>query len=426
MFVFDDVPLPKLGLTGLEGMMSEEELAIQEVAHRFAEEVMRPIGEKMDKLTAEQAVAEDSPVWEFYQKLDESGIFDLEAIGGMSNEEKARILPIILEEFAWGDAGLTLLSMVTHFAAITAVSTGKSELIERFAHLRGCWIGTQPDRGSDVLDIDKTESIPGSKHGRGNLIARVDGDELVISGQTSAWVSGAPLAECGLMYTQCDYGDGIYREDGGLHYVGVLVPFDLPGFSRGLPLEKLGLRSLPQGELYFDEVRVPMSYVIAGKDTAYPSFFGSLTFGNMEMSVTYTGIARAAYEHALDYVHERKQGGGVIINHQSVRVRLFDMFRNVEACRAMAHRAFNYNYGPNGPHLLGSATAKTFVTKTSVDVTSEALQMFGGNGLTKEYPLEKLFRDARAGLITDGENNVLSLKGGTMLSNIFKDKHGLT
>jgi len=425
MFQFDEIPFPKLGLTGLEGEMSEEESAIQEVAHRFAEEVMRPIGEKMDKMTAEEAVAEDSPVWEFYEKLHQSGIFDLEAIATLTDAEKARILPIMLEEFAWGDAGLTLLTMVTHFASLTAHMSGKPELIERFGHLRGCWIGTQPDRGSDVLDVDKTEAIPGSKHGRGNLIAHVDGDELVINGQTSAWVSGAPLAKCGLMYTQCDYGDGIYREDGGLHYVGVLVPFDLPGFSRGLPLEKLGLRSLPQGELYFDNYRVPMSYVIAGKDKAIPSFFGSLVFGNMEMGITYTGIARAAYEHALAYAHERKQGGGTIIEHQSVRLRIFDMFRNVEACRAMAHRVFQYNYGPNGANLLASATSKTFVTKTSVDVTSEALQMFGGNGLTKEYPVEKLFRDARAGLITDGENNVLALKGASMLSKVYKEKNGL-
>lgn len=151
-----------------------------------------------------------------------------------------------------------------------------------------------------------------------------------------------------------------------------------------------------------------------------PSFFGALTFGNMEMSATFTGVARAAYEHTLEYVHERKQGGGLLIDHQAVRLRLFDMWRKVESSRAMSHRAFQYNYGPNGPHLLASITSKTFATQNAFEVASEAVQLFGGNGLTREYPVEKLMRDARASMIEDGENNILSLKGATWLSKWYQ------
>lgn len=425
MFEFNEVPLPKLGLTGLEGAMSEEELAIQDMAHRFAEEVMRPIAEKLDKMDHEAAIAADSPIWEFLDKIEQSGLLDLAAIAGMSNEEKARIIPIIFEELAWGDSGLAMGYLVSKFPAFVAYGSGDAELIERFGALRGCWAATQPDRGSDLVDIEATECHPGERQGRGNLVARIEGDEVVINGQTSAWVSGAPIAQSALLYCQYDDGDGIYNEDGTQKYIGVLVPFDIDGVSNGKPLDKMGMRSLCQGEIYFDNARVPLKYMVADADNGYASFFGALTFANMEMGISFTGVARAAYDHALAYVHERKQGGTELINHQTVRARLFKMHQKVEACRAMAKRVFDYNYGPNGPHLLASATSKTYVTDTCVEVCSEALQLFGGNGLTREYPLEKLFRDARASQIADGENNILGMKAATWLSKAYKDKNGL-
>lgn len=421
MFHYEEMTTPVLGLTGLDAELSEEERSIQSVCNRFAKEVMRPIGEQLDKMTADAVIAPDSPLWDYLQQMEESGILDLEALGALSDAEKSRIIPIIFEELAWGDVGLAMTMMVLKFPAFAAYNSGKPELIERFGKLRGCWAATQPDRGSDMVDLDASEVHPGAMQGRGNILARYEGDELVISGQSSAWVSATPIAECALLYCQCDYGDGIYREDGSIHYTAVLVPFDLPGVSKGKPLEKLGMRSLCQGEVYFDEVRVPKSYVLEGQDTAYGSFFGALTFGNMEMGISFTGVARAAYEHALEYVHERKQGGVPLIQHQGVRTRLFDLFRKVESCRAMAQRAFAYNYGPNGPHLVASIASKTFVTQAAYEVASDALQLFGGNGLTHEYPMEKLLRDTRAALIADGENNVLTLKGGTWLSKQYQE-----
>lgn len=424
MFLFDEIPMPTLGLSGLEAQLTEEELAIQDVTHRFARDVMRPIGEKLDKMSPEEVIAPESPLWSFLAQLKESGIICLETLATMDKEQKARLMPLIFEELGWGDSGLTICALATAFPAFAAYNTGDAELIERFGSLLGCWIGTQPDRGSDMVDVGKTEAVVGSKHTKPNLQARVDGDELVINGQSAAWVSGAPIAKCGLLNCPCDYdGKGIYLEDDSLTNVVALVPFDLPGVSKGKPLDKLGQRALPQGEIYFDEVRIPLKYVIGGKDEAWPSFFGALTFGNMEMAATFTGVARAAYEHALDYVHERKQGGGLLMDHQSVRLRVFDLWRKVESSRAMSQRVFNYNYGPNGPHLLASITSKTLVTQNAFDVCCEAMQLFGGNGLTREYPVEKLMRDARAALVEDGENNLLSLKGGTWLSKWYKANH---
>lgn len=423
MFMLERITEPVLGPTGLDGAMSDDEIAIRDGAHRFAEEVMRPIGRKLDAMPADEVVAADSPLWQYLAAFRDSGLFDLETLEAMSPGQLGRVLPIIFEELGWGDSGLAILALASSFPALIAHGTGNAELHERFIGKPGCWIATQPDRGSDAADFDGSEAHPGCRPSRGNLSARLVGDEYVIHGQSSAWISGAPIAQTALAYLPCDYGNGLGTEGTALHHVALLVPLDLPGVSKGKPLEKLGQRPLPQGELFFNEVRVPARYAIATRDKVFPSFMGALTFGNMEMSATFTGVARAAFEHALAYAHERKQGRTAIINHQSVRLRVFDMWRKLEAGRALSRRVFAYNYGAQGPHLLASVTGKTFCTQMALDVTNEAIQLLGGNGLTREYPVEKLMRDARAALIEDGENNVLALMGGTWLSRWHQSRH---
>lgn len=420
MFSFDKMPLPTLGLSGLDGNMSEEEKAIQENAHRFARDVMRPLAERLDKMSAEEVVADGSPLFDYYQQIRQAGLLDIGAMAVLSNEEKARLLPLIFEELAWGDCGLMLGSMVTSFPAYAARLTGDEVLIEQFGDRPGCWLATQPDRGCDIVDMDVQVAASGQKQNRPNLHARIDGDEVVVTGQSSAWVSAAPIAKTALVYIPCDYGDGLFKNDGSVHHIAMLIDLEQPGVSKGKALEKLGMRSLPQGEVFFEEVRVPMRNVLAKGDEAVGNFMGALTFANMEMGFTFTGVARAAYEHALAYVHERRQGGTEIVNHQSVQMRLFSIWQKVEACRAMARRVAVYNFSDNGPHLLASITSKTFVTQTGFEAVSEALQLFGGNGLTQEYPMEKLLRDSRAALIADGENNLLSLKAASWLSESYK------
>ena len=128
-------------------------------------------------------------------------------------------------------------------------------------------------------------------------------------------------------------------------------------------------------------------------------------------------LAQAAADMALDYAHERIAGGTQIINHQSVKSRLFHMFRKVEASRAITRRGLDYNNDPETavPSLCAAMFSKTTGTQNSFEVCSDALQIFGGNGLTKEYPMEKMLRDARASLIEDGCNEVLAIKGGSYL-----------
>ncbi len=423
MFKLEQIPSLHLGVSGLDAGMSDEEKAIQDVAHRFAAEVMRPIAAQLDMMTPEQVIAPESPLYDFIRQLKEIGIFDLEAIGAMDSEQKSRILPLVFEEMGWGDSGLTILAGSTSFPAFVAHGTGDPELIEQFGSRTGCWIATQPDRGSDILDMAGDQLKPGSRQHKGNLRAKVEGDHVVLNGQSSAWVSGAPIAQTALAYVPCDYGDGFYKDNGAVHCVGLLVDLEQDGVSKGKPLDKLGQRSLPQGEIFFDNVRVPYKNIIAGKDAIEADFFGVLTFANMEMGCTFTGVARAAYEHALAYCHERIQGGCPIIEHQSVKVRLFDLWQKVEASRALARRVCHFNYMGSDPHVVASITSKTYVTRTSFEVASDALQLFGGNGLTREYPIEKLLRDTRAAMIEDGENTILNIKAATLLSEWYMENN---
>jgi alkylation response protein AidB-like acyl-CoA dehydrogenase len=232
------------------------------------------------------------------------------------------------------------------------------------------------------------------------------------------------MADCGLAYIPADYGDGIRKPEGGTNFGAViLIPFDVPGISKGKPLDKLGQRTVPQGEIFFDNVRLPRKYLIEDHAGYDASFFSVLTFENMSIALALSGLARASYDHAIAYAHERKQGGVPIIQHQSVQLRIFDMWSKVEMCRALSRRVVNFNFLSGEPHCLASVTSKVNVTQMAYQVADEALQMFGGNGLAKEYPMEKLYRDARASLIEDGENNILSLKGGNWLSEHYQETH---
>jgi alkylation response protein AidB-like acyl-CoA dehydrogenase len=136
---------------------------------------------------------------------------------------------------------------------------------------------------------------------------------------------------------------------------------------------------------------------------------------NAFMGVTFTGVARSAFDLARAYAHERVQGGKPIFEHQSVKLRLFDMYRKVETASAYARKVSIFNNVSNAGKLHYSIAAKTYCTRVAFDVASDAIQMFGGNGLSREYPVEKIMRDARASMIEDGCNEVLSIVGAADL-----------
>ena len=417
----DKLTLPTVGLTGFETPLSEIEVAVQDSVHRFAREVLRPIGRELDRMTAEEVIAPGSPYYSVFAEVAKLGL-DTGAFGELDADVAVRLESLIGEELGWGDAGLGVSIAVAGFPIEMARAAGNQELVDLCTGRIGCWMITHPDKGSDVGAFDlQREWVPGAPGNKGNMFAKVGPDEIVISGQCSAWVSNGAIAQVALGYLTADYGDGYFGADGRPNGVAAIIPLDLPGVSRGKPLEKIGQRSLPQGEIYFDNVRIPRRFAISLKDEYYGSVASAWSYAGTHMSQLFTGVARSAFEMALAYCHERKQGGQLLIDHQLTRYRLGDMMRRVELCRGVARRSLAYaRLTPQG-HPWATASAKVTVTEEAERVVLEAFRLFGGNGTTREYPIEKLVRDVRAALIEDGENTMLTTRLGYLVQQLYAD-----
>jgi len=395
----------------LEIGLSDEDIAVRDTAHKFAEEVLRPAGAELDRMhDPADVIAPDSLLWDVFEKYHPLGFDGLVADTEMDPIAKARLMAIVNEELSWGDVGLAITLGLCGFHGPWVQQTGDPDLIERFCApdkpTIGCWALTEPDHGSDTVTL--TEGHFSDPTLKANCVARKEGDEYVIKGQKAAWVSNGTIADIAVLFCTLDQSQGF---KGG---AVLLVPLDLPGISRPRPLDKIGQRTLNQGEIFFDDVRIPSSYMALGPDLYAIGLEMMLAHANAAMGQLFVGVARAAYEHAVAYAKERIQGGVPIFEHQSVKSRLFKMFTKIEAARALARRVAVFN-AAGAPQVHYSIATKVFCTQTAFEVASDALQIFGGNGLSREYPIEKLLRDARASLIEDGCNEVLSIVGASRL-----------
>lgn len=388
--------------------LTDEMLAIRERCRQFAREVLRPVGAQLDRLSAEEVIARGSPLWDVlrqYKALGFGGAAQF-AESDLTPAQKALLHGLVLEELSWGDVGLMITCGLYNISPVVAQGFGRADLAEFFGQRDevGCLAVTEPSHGSDhVAFTEPTYREAGSKP---SLRVRRQGDDYVLNGQKAAWVSCGSIAGSGIVFavfedSKAGLADGVV----------LLMPLDLPGITRGKPLEKLGQRSLNQGEIFFDDVRVPRRFMIAEGPEAYPFIWeGYLGSANTHMGQQFVGVARAAFDYALEYAKQRVQGGRPIAEHQAVKVRLFNMFQKVEAARSHARRvAVAAAVKPGGVPFQHAVSAKVFCTQMAFEVASEAIQVLGGNGLTREYPVEKLFRDARASLIEDGENGMLGL-----------------
>lgn len=392
-------------VTDLDMELSEEEQKVRDTVHRFAAEVMRPAGMALDRLPdPEDVIAPKSMLWDVFKKYRALGLEAYTAPGGeLAPGQRARLRYIISEELGWGDAGLGISFGVAGFPRMMAEMSGKPELIERFGTVDaiGCWAGTEPHHGSDLIIF--ADQIGTPAYGRPDCIARRDGDYFVINGQKAAWVSNGTIASAAALFCSVDMGDGP-KGNGGF-----IVPLDGPGVSRGKPLDKIGQRALNQGEIFFEDVRIPSDYMVLSPEMFVFASDMVLSQANSGMGSLFVGVAQAALELAVDYAKQRVQGGVPIAYHQSIKARLFEMFRKVEAARSLARRVTVYNTLNTPPLLQYAIASKVTATSTAFEVASAALQIFGGNGLSREYPIEKLLRDARASMIEDGCNDVLGL-----------------
>ena len=319
---------------------------------------------------------------------------------------------IVQEELAVGDAGLASHLLVAPMIAGSAVA-GRDrhpfygEYLDAFVNDTkgehgGAWAITEPQHGSDLFQFGQPAIHMEAKAIR-------DGDDYVISGQKSAFVSNGWMADAFLLMVKLDGGDGM---EGTATFA---IPGDLPGMSRGKPLDKLGLRTLNQAEVFFDDVRIPREFLVMPGGPAYKLLIERIvTAGNTAVGTLAVGVARAAYEEALAYAKERVQGDKVIFEHQVIKMKLFNAFRQIEASRALLWKS-SWLLNTGKPHLPTAMAARTLASEMAMQVTADMVQVFGGYGISKENPVEKFYRDAKLLQIMDGTNEVVSLRAAEEL-----------
>lgn len=396
-------------------------LALKDEVHQFAEKVLRPVSITLDRIASpHEVIRPDSQLWNALRRAYEQRLHTMlipASSGGLGLQGLS--LHIAMEELGWGSADFAISLAVTGFPFASAALFGAPELAEELvtpfvadtaAQQVGCWAITEPDHGSDHFMVGTSQFRDAQI--RGEVIARRDGDSFVLSGSKSAWVSNGSIATHAVVYLALDPSMGI--AGGGVAF----VPLNLPGVSGGEPLDKLGQRALNQGAISFDNVRIPRRYLLVEAPEYVAVLTQTLAVTNALMGAIFTGVARSAYEMALDFSRSRVQGGKPLSEHQIIQKQLFEMFSQVTTARALSRAAMVYNDGTRPPSLEHSIAAKVYCTQAALEVADKALQIFGGRGLSREYPIEKIYRDARASLIEDGTNEILSLVGAQALLSV--------
>jgi len=390
---------------------------LKDELHKFAIEVVRPAALALDKLPPEQVIEKGSLFWQTMARMYENDyhtIYVSDEYGGMGLD--ALGIHIFWEEISYGGVGFAVSLGCSCFAAFYAEMICTDPLIEKFilpfvnckdASIMSCWGITEPEHGSDIL-------MPGTnffhdKRITQQLKATRKGSDWILNGQKAAWISNGPVATNGALFVNLDPSMGM--SGGGI----CLIDLDLPGVSRGKPLDKMGQRELPQGEIFFDNVLCPGDQMIIDQQSYEAMTELTLAHANMSMGAYFTGVAQSAYDLALHYSTDRVQGGRRLCEHAWVQSKLFDMFTTVEACRSFSRNVMVFNMNNTPASLQHSIASKVFCTNGAYKVASDAVQIFGGLGLSKQLPIEKIFRDARAGLIEDGSNDSLAIAAGNMI-----------
>lgn len=394
---------------------SEEFSRIRNEAHKFAAETLRPAALDLDRMNDVQdmiAPLRDALKGAYSLRYHASDMPT--ALGGLGLSGGQ--LEVIFEELGWGSAGLASALLSSSIPFTTAVRTQDPELVQTFAlpfardrdaSLIGCWAMSEPHHGSDVLAVGAAEfrypRIPG------DLVACSDADTYVLNGQKSAWVGNGTIATHALTHVTVE-SKGMASRD------ILIVPLHLPGISRGEIWNKTGQRELNQGEIIFDNVVVPHRFSIAKVEGYEQSLIKILGQANACLSAIFTGLARAAYEEALDYSKRRVQGDKPLCEHQIVQKRIFDMYVAVEASRALAKIVLAAEH--NAWFSLSQAlAAKIFSSQAALKVAGDAVELLGARGLVQGSLVEKLFRDARTTTAEHGSNDILALTGARLMLN---------
>jgi acyl-CoA dehydrogenase len=395
----------EVGDTPFSLELSQDQKDIRDWVHGFAEQTARPAAAEWDE-------REETP-WPVIQEAAEIGLYGFEAVAQFWSDPSGLTFPIVNEELFWGDAGIGMSLMGTTLAVAGIYSSGTPEqLVEWVPRCYGtaddpkvaAFCSSEPDAGSDVSGIRTT-----AKYDEGK-------DEWVLNGQ-KAWATNGGIADVHVVIASVD------RELGSRGHAAFVIPPGTKGCEQGAKVKKHGIRASHTADVHLDDCRIPGSCLLGGKEKLDErlararegkSSKGQAAMKTFEVSrptvgAQALGIARAAYEYALDYAKEREQFGKPIIENQAIAFTLADMKTEIDATRLLIWRAaWMGRQGHDFENAEGSMS-KLKAGDVATWATERAIQILGGNGYTREFPVERMHRDAKIYMIFEGTAEIQRL-----------------
>ncbi|HEX6503640.1 MAG TPA: acyl-CoA dehydrogenase [Terriglobales bacterium] len=362
---------------------SEDELLFRDNIRQFAEEKIRPLVKEMD----EKAVFDHSLIEQFFQ-LGLMGIEIPEQYGGGAGTFFEAILAV--EEFSRVDASAGVVVDVQNTLVNNALLRWASEdqkkryLPKTAADTVGAYALSEAGSGSDAFALQTRAELKGS--------------DYVLNGR-KLWITNGKEAGIFILFATIDPGAG---------YKGItafIIEKNFPGFTVGKKEDKLGIRASSTCELILEDCRVPTSTVLGEPGKGYKIAIETLNEGRIGIGAQMAGVARGAWEYAAKYAQERKQFGKSIADFQGIQFQLAQMATEIEAARLMVYNAARMkDAGVN--FVKEAAMTKLFCSQVAERVTSLAVEIYGGYGFTKDYPVEKYWRDSKIGKIYEGTSNM--------------------
>jgi acyl-CoA dehydrogenase len=386
--------------------LTQDQKDIRDWVHGFAAEVVRPAAHEWDE-------KEQTP-WPIIQEAAKIGLYGYEGLAQFFADPTGLTLPIVNEELFWGDAGIGMSIMGTALAVAAIFGQGTGEQA-------GVWIprcfGTQDD--VKVAAFCASEPNAGSDISGLRTRAKFDEttDEWVINGQ-KAWATNGGIADVHVVIATVE------PELGARGHAAFVVPMsEAKGISQGSKVSKHGLRASHTADVFLDDCRVPARYVLGGKEKLderiararegkkSKSQAAMQTFESSRPTVAAQalGVARAAFEYALDYAKEREQFGRKIIENQAIAFTLARMKMEIDATRLLVWRASWMGRNQHRFENAEGSMSKLKSGEVAVWVTERAIQILGGNGYTREYPVERWHRDAKIYDIFEGTAEIQQL-----------------
>lgn len=394
--------------------LSEDQITLRDWLHGFAEKEMRPIAAEWDE-------REETP-WPFIREAASTGIYTLDFLMNMFADPTGLSMMIALEELSWGDAGLCLSIMGTTLGVAGIVGNGTPEQIGEWLPLcfgtpedpkLAAFCVSEPDAGSDVSGL-RTRAVYDEKT-----------DEWVLNGQKT-WITNGGIAAVHVVVASVDPALG------GRGHASFVVPEGTLGLRQGAKFKKMGIRASHTAEVVLEDCRIPGRCLLGGKDKLderlarvregqkSSSQAAMATFESTRPAVgaQALGIARAAYEYALDYAKERRQFGRAIIENQAIAFKLADMKTRLDAARLLVWRA-SWMAATHKPFLNGEGSmSKLAASEAAVHITEEAIQILGGYGYVRDYPVERWHRDSKIFTIFEGTSEIQRLVIARSISSV--------